>query len=106
MKDEHKGIPINEIVGLKPKMHPILSENNEESNAAKGVNIAIEINEYKDILLKKKITRHKTKRIQINKRKINTHELNKKSSSCFDDKQFILSDGVHRVVYFHNDISV
>ena len=29
MKDEHKGIPINEFVGLKPKMHLILSENNE-----------------------------------------------------------------------------
>ena len=43
-------------------MHSILSENNKESNAAKGINITIEFNEYKDILLKK-ITRHKMKRI-------------------------------------------
>ena len=52
MKDEHKGIPIDEFVGLKSKMHSVLSENNKESNAAKGANVAIEFNEYKDILFK------------------------------------------------------
>ena len=45
MKDYHKGIPINEFVGLKSKLHSILSENNKESNETKGVNIAIELNE-------------------------------------------------------------
>ena len=34
-------------------MQSILSENNKESNATKGVNITIEFNEYKNILLKK-----------------------------------------------------
>ena len=67
MKDEHKGIPIDEFVGLKSKMHSVLSENNKESNAAKGANVAIEFIEYKDILFKKKITRHKMKRIQSKK---------------------------------------
>ena len=50
----HKEIPIKEFVGLKLKMQSILSENNKKSNATKGVNISIEFNEYKDILLKKK----------------------------------------------------
>ena len=45
MKDYHKGIPINEFVGLKSKLHSIFSENKKESNATKGVNIAIELNE-------------------------------------------------------------
>ena len=44
MKNEHKGIPINEFVGLKSKIHSILSKNNKESNAEKGVNIAVEFN--------------------------------------------------------------
>ena len=35
----------------------------KESNTAKGVNIAIEFNEFKDVLLNKKIIRHKMKRI-------------------------------------------
>ena len=34
-----------------------------KSSAAKGVNIAIEFNEFKDVLFNKKITRHKMKRI-------------------------------------------
>ena len=54
MKDEHKGIPINKFVGLKSKMYSILSENNKESNTAKEVNVSIEFNEYKGILLNKK----------------------------------------------------
>ena len=53
---------MNQYVGLQSKMHSILSENTKESNAAEGVNIAIELNEYKDILFKKKI-RCKMKRI-------------------------------------------
>ena len=54
MKDEHKKIPINESVGLKPKMRFILSENDKESNKAKGVNIGTEFNECKEILFKRK----------------------------------------------------
>ena len=26
-----------------------------------------------------------------------------KSLSCFDDKRFVLDDGVHTLVYFHKD---
>ena len=87
-------------------MHSILSEKNKESNAAKGVNIAIEFNEYKEILFKKKTTRHKLKRTQNKKHKVGTYEVNKKSLSYFDDKRFTLDDGVHTIAYFHKDILV
>ena len=70
MKDEYKGIPINKFVGLKSKMYSIISENNKECSKAKGVNISNEFNEYKNILLEKKIIRHKRKRIQSKKHKI------------------------------------
>ena len=36
----------------------------KESNTAKAVNIAIEFNEFKETLFKKKIIRHKMRRIQ------------------------------------------
>ena len=77
MKDEYKGIPINKFVGLKSKMYSIVSENNKECSKAKGVNISNEFNEYKNILLEKKIIRHKRKRIQSKKHKIGTYEVNK-----------------------------
>ena len=48
-----------------------------ESNTAKGVNIATEFNEFKDVLFNKKIIRRKMKRIQAKKHKIGTYEINK-----------------------------
>ena len=67
-------------------MHFILSDNGQEFNTAKGVNIAMEFNEFKDILFNKKITRHKMRRIQSKKHKIGTYEVNITSISCSDDK--------------------
>ena len=49
----------------------------KESTTAKGVNIAIEFNEFKDILCNKKIIGHKMKRIQSKKHKAGTHEIKK-----------------------------
>ena len=64
MKDMYKGIPINKFVGLKSKMHYMLSDDGKESNTAKGVNTATEFNEFKGTLFNKKIIRHKMKIIQ------------------------------------------
>ena len=46
------------------------------------------------------------KRIQSKKHKIGTYEVNKISLSCFDDKRFILGDGVHALAYFPKDVPV
>ena len=70
---------------------------------AKGVNIATEFNEFKDFLFNKKVIRHKMKRIQAKKHKIGTYEIDKISLSCFDDKRYVLDDGVNTLAYFHKD---
>ena len=99
-----KEIPINKFVGLKSKMHCILSEGNKKSNTAKGVNISLEFDEYISIMLYKQITKHKMRRIQSKKHKIGTYEINKILSSCFDDKRFVLDDGVHTLAFFHKNL--
>ena len=43
------------------------------------------------------------KQIQAKKHKIGTYEIDKISSSCFDDKIFVLDDGVHTLAYFYKD---
>ena len=43
------------------------------------------------------------KRIQANKHKIGTYEINKISLSCFDDKRQVLDDGIHTLAYFYKD---
>ena len=54
MKVVSKGILINKLVGLKSKMHSLLSNDGKESNTARGVNIATEFNEFRDTLFNKK----------------------------------------------------
>ena len=103
MKVVNKGISIK-FVGLKSKMHSMLSDDGKESNTAKGVNTVTEFNEFRDSLFNKKIIRHKMKRIQSKKHKLGTYKINKRSLLCFDDKRFVLNDGIHTLAYFHKDI--
>ena len=41
------------------------------------------------------------KRIQAKKHKTGTYEIDKISLSCFDDKRYVLDDGVNTLAYFH-----
>ena len=70
----------------------------------KESNIATEFNEFKDTLFNKKVFRHKMKRIQGKKRRIRKNEISKISLLCFDDKTFLLDDGIHTLAYFHKDL--
>ena len=100
-KDGFKGISGNKFIGLKSKIYCIVSDDDTEVNTTKEVNISIECNEYADVLFNKKIIRHKMKLIQSKKHKIGTHDVNKKSLSCFDDKRYILNDGITSLAYSH-----
>ena len=44
------------------------------------------------------------RRIQDKKRKMGRYEINKISLLCFDDKRFVLNDGIHTFAYFHKDL--
>ena len=43
------------------------------------------------------------KRIQAKKHKIGTYETDKISLSCFDDKRFVLDNGVDTLAHFYKD---
>ena len=43
------------------------------------------------------------KRIQSKKHKLGIYEIDKISWSCFDDKRYVLDDGIHTLAYFHKD---
>ena len=104
MKDESEGKIIDEFVGLKSKMYSMKNIDGKESNTAKGVNIASEFNEFKETLFNKRIIRHKLRRIQSKKHKMGIYEINKISLLCFDDKRFVLNDGIHTPAFFHKDL--
>ena len=37
---------------------------------------------------------------------VGTYDINKISLSCFDDKRYVLSDGINTIAYLHKDIEL
>ena len=103
IKYEFGGVIVDGFIGLKSKMYSIKKIVGKECNIAKGVNISTEFNEFKNVLLNKKIVRHKMRRIQSKKHKLGTYEIEKIFLSCFDDKRYVLDDEIHTLAYFHKD---
>lgn len=50
--------------------------------------------------------RHNIKRFQSNLYKIRTYDISKMSLSCFDDKKYVIDDGISALAYFHKDIKI
>ena len=100
MKGEFGGVV---VVGLKSKMYSLKKIDVKECNTAKGVSITTEFDKFKDVLFNEKIITHKMKRIQSKKHKLGTYEIDKISLSCFDDKRYVLDDGIRTLAYFHKD---
>ena len=103
MKDEFGGVIVIEFVGLKSKMYSMKKIDGKECNTAKGVSIATEFNKFKNVLFNKKIIRDKMERIQSKKHKLGTFEIDKIPLPCFDNKRFVLDDGIYTLAYFHKD---
>ena len=70
----------------------------------KGVNIVTEFDDFKDTLFNEKIKRHKMRRIQSKKHKLQTYRINKIWFSCFDDKRYVQDDSVDALLYFCKDV--
>ena len=104
MKDEFNGVLVDKFVGLKSKMYSLIACNDKEVNKANGENLLLKHNEYVDVLFCRKVVRHKMKRILSELRNIGTYDINKISLSYFDDKRFVLDDGINSLAYSHKDI--
>ena len=89
-------------------MYSLIAVDSEEIKKAKGVNKnvvkKIRHKEFANVLFNKKVVRHKMKRIQSELHGIGTYDVCKISLSCFDDKRYILDDGINSLAYFHKDI--
>ena len=64
------------------------------------MNKKIRRKEFVDVLFNKKVIRHNMKRIQSKLHKIGTYNVCKISLSCFDDKRYVLNDGVNTLANF------
>lgn len=61
------------------------------------------LEEYIDVVFNKKRKRQETKRIQSYSYLKGTYKINNISFFCFDDKRYILVDGIKTLAYKHHD---
>ena len=104
MKDEYEGEAPKEFIGLRSKIYSILDAKNNEKSTHKGHNSHIKYDEFYDTLFNKKVLRHKMRGINSKSHKLFTYESNKISTSCYDDKRYILNNGINTLPYGHKDI--
>ena len=101
MKNKLNGSKTVEFVGLKSKMCSLISADDKEINKAKGINKKLRHNEYLRVLFDKKSCQTQYEK---NTEQIGTYDVFKISLSCFDDKRYVLDDGINTLAYFHKDI--
>ena len=113
MKDETAGDPILEFVGLRPKMYSFLTVKDaeqpvariEEKHRAKGIAFAAsKLLQHQDFLSQLENPAENT---QVNRRigtrlhQLYTFEVPKRGLCAFDDKRFLLEDGVNSLAFGH-----
>ena len=107
-KDEFKGKIIHKLVGLKSKMYSLVTVENEEIKKAKGFNKNVVKNishkKYIDVFFNKKMIRYKKESIQSKLHEIGTYDVCIISLFSFNDKRYVLGDGIKSLAYFHKDI--
>ena len=55
-------------------------------------------------MFNKNFIRHNMKRIQGKLHRLGTYDVFEISLSCFDDKRYVLDDGIKTLAYFYKDI--
>ena len=105
MKIETGSETIHEFVGLKPKMYSLLyGKDVKEMKRAKGVNSSVvrrilRHEDYRKSLMELKRYKHKMRRIGSQNHQLFTFEQEKITLNPYDDKRYILSDGITSVPY-------
>jgi hypothetical protein len=109
MKDELAGEAVAEFIGHRSKMYSIKTGRIEKKRA-KGVKRSvvrdvISHSDYRDTLRDRKFLLHKMNLIRSFNHQLFSVTQNKRSLSCYDDKRYILADGVSTLAYGHCDIA-
>lgn len=114
-KDETASRPIKSFVGLRAKLYSFVYETDQnkydEKKTCKGIcksvvknNLTFEM--YKNCLFEEKEIYNKMTVIKSKKQVLYTTQINKRSLIAFDDKRFLLDDGVNSLSYGHYSIVV
>ena len=107
-KDETEGVPIREAIVLKPKMYSLLLNDGQNPKRAKSVPRAAKSKltheDYRAVLEKATTKQIQASSIRSFKHVLFTIKVSKKGLSAFDDKKYVMQDGVNCLSYGHYKI--
>ena len=105
MKDELNGRPVQEFVGLRPKMYSLLEADGHEKKTAKGipkrVTDRLRQEEYRQALYSENSTMVTMQQIRSMKHDVFTVSLRKTDLSPYDDKRYVLNDKITTLACGH-----
>ena len=95
--------------GCDHKMYSYMKNNEKGGKTANRIKKIVIINnikheDYKRTLLNEEQIHHKMKTIRSKNHQLGSYEINKVSLSCFDDKRYILENGINSYAYGHYKI--
>ena len=110
MKDECSSLAPQEFVGLRAKMYSILLPNGKSKFTAKDVSRRyilkhLHHKDYHRTLKETESSIATFSTLRSQKQQIKTIEFTKKYLSAFDDKRYILNDGITTLEYRHYKIA-
>ena len=108
MKDECAGECVEEFVGLRSKMYSLLSA--QSKMTAKGVKRGfvkkhVKHAMYKRTLLQRKCTFAQFVNFRSRAHKIESVNFHRVCLSAYDDKRYVMSDGIHTLAYGHYSLN-
>ena len=105
-KDETCGIPIKEFIGLRAKCYSVLTVDDKQKNVAKGVPRDMIKRHLRHQMYSKCLKDHwavftTSSAIRSDRHTIYTMQSHKLSLLPYDDKRYVLDDGVETLAYGH-----
>lgn len=106
LKSEYGNKTLKEFVGLKAKLYSIIYGENENKNAAKGLQKAIlkkfiNHEHYLNVIKENNVFSSTSRRIQSKEHIISTIEQKKLIFTPMDDKRYILNSGIRTIPFGH-----
>ena len=108
-KDEVGGKIITEFVGLRAKQYSFIIEEEEEVKKCKGIKKQVIKNNithenYKECLFTQNVQLRKQTTIRSREHVVHTEVVNKVALSPYDDKRYILENGIDTLAWGHHKI--
>ena len=105
-KDEFAGKIITEFVGLRSKLYSLTVQDDKEKKVCKGckkcvINKDLKFQDYKNTLYEQKQVNRSMNLIKSRLHKVHTEKIDKIVLSSFDNKRYLLDDGVTSYAYGH-----